>query len=356
MTPTSQQLSNIYDIEAVTGTPDASQHQVATQMRLISYTTSKKSLTVTATGQGSEGVTKATGTLTFSQASGPFVIFAQTFNDFSGVGLATDTSFDIGPGQTVTMPASAAKPGSIGNVPVDDIDGTYHLSPGPGSSSIGTIHVENTAPFTGGKDQAYTYVQKSDIDDATTSLLNQLTPAAQAAVQQQLGADEGITVDGMQCKPSTTANHRSGDRASNVTISGSVTCKAEAYNLQAARSMAADLLKSDAASHLGAHYALVGDVVIGTPQGLTVFKPGMVTMSVSAKGLWVYQFSEAQQQQLAQLIAGKPLADAQALLSRQTGVKKVNLTTAGGWGSALPTSPNAIKFTVVPVPGLQATL
>lgn len=52
MTPKSQQLSNAYNIEAVTGTPDASQHQVATQMRLISYTTPRKSLTVTATGQG----------------------------------------------------------------------------------------------------------------------------------------------------------------------------------------------------------------------------------------------------------------------------------------------------------------
>ena len=68
-----------------------------------------------------------------------------------------------------------------------------------------------------------------------------------------------------------------------------------------------------------------------------------------------YQFSDTQIQTFAQLIGGKPLADAQALLRKQPGVKKVSITTAGGWGSALPTSPNDIKFAVVPVQGLQET-
>lgn len=355
ITPVSQQMYQVYNIAAVKGTPDPSQHQVPLQMRLISYTTPESSLKVAATGQGTEGVTEATGTLTFSQATANFVIYAQSFTGNGGVGLAIDTSFTINPGQTITLPAHADQPGTIGNVPVDYTNYTSNLAPGPGQPSIGSIHVENTVAFTGGQDRSYTFVQQSDIDDATNTLVAQLTSDAQTSMQQQLHTNEAFADNGMQCTPHTKANHQANDRASDVTVTASVTCKAEAYDVQAARSMAADWLKSDATSQLGTHYALVGDMVIGTPQVSTPDEHGTVTIAFVAQGTWTYQFSETQKQQLAQLIAGKPLADARALLLKQAGIKKIGIISAGGWGSALPTSPNDIKFNVLTVPGLQAT-
>ena len=349
ITPVSQQMYQVYDIAAVKGTPDPSQHQVPLQMRLISYTTPESSLQVAATGQGTEGVTEATGTLTFSQSTGNFTIYAQTFSDNSGIGLTIDSSFNLSPGQTVTMFAHASVPGTVGNVPVDDINGTFNGTAG------GTIYIENTSPFTGGTDRSYSVVQQSDIDDATNTLVTQLTSDAQAPMQQQLHTNEAFADNGMQCTPHTKANHQANDRASDVTVTVSLTCKAEAYDVQAARSMATDWFKSDATSQLGTHYALVGDMVIGTPQVLTPDVHGTVTIVFVAQGTWTYQFSETQKQQLAQLIAGKPLADARALLLKQAGVKKIGIITAGGWGSALPTSPNDIKFNVLTVQGLQAT-
>lgn len=347
ITPASQHLTRSYTISAVTGTPDASQHQV--QARVLSFTTKALSKTVKATGQGHQDATWATGKVTISPQSGTLTAQLIRVPSNSGVNVIVNVTNSISSGSQ-TFDASAENAGSGGNIPAYDIDGSYHLVADPSVN----IYVQNTQAFTGGQDAAdYTFVQQSDIDGAATPLADQLTPAAQSAVQQQVQANEQF-VSAPECTSTIKANHKADDRVSDVTVTVTVTCKGEVYDAQAARAMAADWLKSDATSQPGTPYALVGDVVTAQPQVLAD-DAGTVTLSVSAEGMWVYQISEAQKQQLAQLITGKPLTDAQALLLKQTGVKKASITTAGGWGSALPTSPNDIKFTVVPVSGLQAT-
>jgi hypothetical protein len=348
ITPTSKNFRNIYAVSAVTGPPDASQHQVGA--RFLSFTTKDATKTVQATGQGTEGVTEATGTLIFSNSTANFTIFAQTFADNSGVGLVIDTNFNIFVGQTVAIVAHAAKAGSIGNVPTDDVNGTFNVG-----SGLGTIHVENTSPFTGGTDQTYSFVQQSDIDTATASLQqDQLRSAAQTGLQELMHAGEQFVVDpnsgagnGIQCTPNITADHKVNDRATNVTVTESVTCKGEVYDLQAAQAMTVNLLKYDAASQLGASYALVGNVVTGVPIIVTTDQGGTVSMNVDAQGVWAFQFSNNQKQQMAKLIAGKTQADATPLLLKQEGVLKASIRTSGGWGSALPTSPRDIKMAVL---------
>lgn len=355
ITPASHHLAQTYTIQAVTGTPDASQHQVGA--RFISYTTPKKSLTAKATGQGSEGVTEATGTLVFSNATGSFVIFAQTFGDASGIGLTIDSSLTIFPGQTVSVFAHAAQAGSTGNVPANDINGTFNV--GQSGTQIGTVYIQNPNPFSGGQDQSYSIVQQSDIDGAVGSLQDQLTSVAQMGIQKQLHMDEQLVIDtssgtgnGIQCTPKITPNHAANDRAANVTVTGSLTCRAEAYVPQEVQSTAADLFKSDAASQLGAGYALVGNLVVGTPQLQVANADGTTEFSVDTQGVWVFQFGDAQKHLLAQLIAGKTQTNTTALLLKQRGVRKVSIKTSGGWGTALPTSPDGIKMVVLSVPGL----
>ena len=350
VTPMSQHLTRVYAIDAVTGTPKAFQHQV--QARLLSFTTKALSKTVKATGQGHQDATWATGPLTFSGATGTEDIPAgTTIAGGSGVTVSFLTDASISPGNTITIKAQVVNVGSGGNIGAYDIDGTYSWN---GNSNI-TVYVQNTSAFIGGQDAYdYTYVQQSDIDGAATPLVNQLTSTAQSAVQQQVLANEQFA-SAPDCTPTVKSNHKANDRVSDVTVTVTDICKGEVYDEHAAQLMAADLLISDATDQLGAQYVLAGYTVIGTPQVVTTDQSGVVTMNVSAEGVWAYQFSDTQIQTFAQLIGGKPLADAQALLRKQPGVKKVSITTAGGWGSALPTSPNDIKFAVVPVQGLQET-
>jgi zinc-ribbon domain/Baseplate J-like protein len=349
ITPASQNFSKTYAISAVTGTPDVSQHQV--QARLLSFTTKAQSKTVKATGQGHQDSTAATGSLTFTNASENTTIAAgQQISGASGVEIAIDNPFDLTVGGTTSVSAHAVNPGSGGNIPAYDINGAYAIT--QLGAQVGTVYIQNTSAFTGGQDASdYTYVQQSDIDNVANPLVSQLTPAARSAVQQQLRANERFVyyMSDPECTPNIKTNHQATDKATDVTVTVSVTCQGEVYDLQAFQAMATDLLKSDAASQL-AGYALVGNVVIGVPIIVTI-DGGTVYMNVDVQGVWVSQFGDSQKQSLAKLIAGKTQADASALLLEQRGIHKVSLTTSGGWGAALPAAEN-IKMVVLSVPDL----
>ncbi|MGB8345788.1 MAG: DUF4352 domain-containing protein [Ktedonobacteraceae bacterium] len=333
---------------AVTGTPDAAQNQ--TQARALSFTTKAQSKTVKVTGRAHQDATQATGKVVITaygkMSSGDWHITSN-----SGIQVTFTIDRDISSG-THTFPAHADDPGAKGNIPAYDIYADWAWQDTP---SQVLFHSENPQAFTGGRNAYnYTYVQQSDIDGASTPLVDQLTSDAQTAVQQQVQANEQFAST-PECTPNIKANHKANDRVTGVMVTVTVTCKGEVYNAQAAQPIASGLLKGDAASQPGVHYVLIGDMVIGTPQVVTTDEHGTVTLNVSAEGMWVYQFSDAQKHAFAQLISGKSLADAQTLLRKQEGINKVSISTAGGWGHALPTSVNDIKFTIVAVPGLQAT-
>jgi hypothetical protein len=346
ITPAGKNFSKTYAISAVTGTPDASQHQV--QARLLSFTTKAQSQTVKATGQGHQYKTGATGKVTISPRTGTVPAGNVRVPSNSGVNVIVSVSNPISSGGQ-TFDASAEQGGSGGNIPAYDINATYYLQSDPNV----TFYAQNTSPFTGGQDASdYTFVQQSDIDDAANPLQTQLTSDAQTAVQNQVRANEQLVSD-IQCNPKIASNHQANDRATDVTVTVSVTCQGEVYDLQAAQSMAVDLLQSDAAAQLGDSYTLVGNVVTGVPIIVTTDQGGTVLMNADAQGVWVFQLSDAQKQSLAQAIAGKTQADASALLLKQQGVSKVSITTSGGWGTALP-APDNIKMVVLSVPGLDS--
>jgi len=348
MTPVSQHLSKNYTIYAVTGKPDAAQNQI--QARVLSSTTKTQSKTVKATGTGHQDATQAKGKVTITPTSGTIPANTITLTSNSGVEVLFSVNKPISSGSW-TFDATAAKAGSGGNIPAYDIDGSYHLVSDPNVH----LYAQNTQAFTGGQNaHDYTFVQQSDIDGASTPVVDQLTSDAQTAVQQQIQTNEQY-VSTPECTPNIKANHKANDRVTSVTVTVTVTCKGEVYNTQAAQPIASALLKSNAASQPGTHYALIGDPVIGMPQVVTTDEHGTVTFNINAEGMWVYQFSDAQKHAFAQLVSGKPLADAQTLLLKQEGIKKASISTAGWWGHALPASVNDIKFTIVAVPGLRST-
>ncbi len=339
LTPTSKYLNKPYVIKAITGTPDASQHQVAA--RWITGKTQPQSKTVNATDTGTTPATQATGTLNFSGTAyrGSCTIPAgTTYVNTGGIDITTDADATITTLiPSVTVPAHAVQTGSAGNIAAGTINENY-ICLGVGAT--------NEVSFTGGKDkQTYTAVQQSDIDDATQALVSALTQQAQDSLTAQVLANERLVAFPHNvCKTDKTADHVAGDKATTVTVTVAVTCTDEAYDWNGTESVAADWLKNDATSEPGPDYELV-DNEITTQTMVESEGDGTVDVSVNEAGTWIYQFSSTRQGELAQLIAGLSKEDAQSRLLQQTGVAKVRDIVIAG-GNTLPSDSSKIHFKV----------
>ncbi len=354
ITPASKDVRNTYTIFGVTQNPDATQRQV--QARLLSFTTPAQSKTANATGVRQTPGVQAAGIITFYNgvALDQQVNAGTTFLVAGGVRVVTDSPVDIPPASApnfgvATVSAHAVTPGVSGNIVPLAINHTC-------CSNIGSITAKNLTPFTGGQDpQNYTFVQQSDIDGVAKPLEASLVPAARQALQAQVHGNERL-ISPPQCGPNLSSDHAAGDRASSMTVTVSATCTGEVYDLQAVQTIAANLLRQEAARDPGAGYALTGNLVTGITQiTLTNASKGTLEMFVQAEGIWVFQFSEAQKQALAKLVAGKSKSAAQALLLQQMGVARVALQVSGN-GDTLPTDPSQISIVVLSVPGVTTTI
>lgn len=350
ITPASADLKNTYTILAVTGTPVPSQQQV--EARQLSSSAPAQSKTITATGSGQNPGVQAIGTLTFynANAQAQTVPSGTVLTDSNGIEVITADTALIPPATpptfgSVTVNARAVKADASGNISALDFNNVA-------CCNIAGVTAKNTAAFAGGQDgSSYTLVQQSDIDGVATPLETSLMQMAQAALQSQVRSNEQIA-DHPQCTPKVTPDHQAGEKAPTVTVTVTVTCTAEAYDHQGTLSMAENLLKQEAAKNPGPGYALVGNLVTTVTQ-TTVTDPNKGTLSVlvKAEGVWVYQFSDAQKQALAKLIAGKKTHDAQTLLLQQLGVTKVAIQ--GVNDDTLPTDFRQIKLVLQSIPGVQ---
>jgi hypothetical protein len=73
-----------------------------------------------------------------------------------------------------------------------------------------------------------------------------------------------------------------------------------------------------------------------------------IAFALAVQGLYVFQLSPGVLAHLASLIAGQTQANAQAVLLQQAGVSKVSLQVSEGLGTALPSSPKVIHITILP--------
>ena len=142
-----------------------------------------------------------------------------------------------------------------------------------------------------------------------------------------------------------------GAKATSVTVTVTAKCSAEAYDQDGVQAIAFNLLKSEAATSPGPGYALAGTVVTTVTQA-TVGSNGTVTLLVKEEGIWVYQFDNAEQAQLARLIAGKSSDNANVMLLQQAGVGKVDGINISN-GDTLPADATQITIVVLNVPGLK---
>lgn len=350
ITPTHKNLSNTYIITAVTGNPVASHQQV--EARFLSFSTPWQSQTVSATGKGTISATYATGAVTlFSNQSYPQTVAAGTpipnrNNVVVAVTLATVTvppSSNSNTWGVVNVAVRATQVGTAGNIPPSSIYDNC-------CTSTGWIYAINGGAISGGQNaQNYTYVQISDINSAV-SVANQmktsLTSSAQASLQSQIRSNE-MLVGPMQCTSKATYNHKAGDHATSVTIAIMVTCTGEVYDHQGAQSMGANLLTQKITTAPSFSYKFVSKTTTSVTQAKVVDARGTISLLVTTTTTGVFQFSDAQKQELASLIVGKSELDAQTLLMNQAGISQVLIQVSGGDGNTLPTNPSRITVDVL---------
>jgi len=351
ISPASKDLKNVYVIDAVTRVPDASQQQVAA--RQLSTASLPQSTTVKATGSGQIPGVQATGSLMFYNATNAAVTVpaGKIFSDAQGVQITYDTAVTIPaasgstPGQRA-VPARAVDAGINGDIAANDI---------AQSCCAAGISVKNTDKFSGGQDtQYYAVVQQSDIDGAAKTLEASLTQSAQTALQSQLATNERF-ISPAQCSSNVTSNVPAGSKVTNVTVAVAVNCEGEVYNQRAVKTMVAVLLSREAEANLGAHYALVGNVVAEVTQAAVIdTSQGTTALLVKAEGVWVYRFSPAETRELVRMILGKSRQGAVNILLKQAGVANIAMQVSSNYGTTLPSNPGLIKIVVRSVPGVRS--
>ncbi len=356
--PASSDVINTYTIYGITSTPDVTQRQV--QARLLTSSTSPRSKTVLTTATRTAG-TRATGTLTFynSEFKDQQVNAGTDFVLANGVHIITDRDVNI-PKATGIPPnihtgvasasAHAGSIGPVGNIAALTIN---HAC----CSADSSIFARNLIAFTGGQNpqQGGPFVQQSDIDSAAKSLEDTLIQVAQQSLQAQIHPNEYF-VNPPQCTSVVTADHQVGDTANNVTIAVKVICSGEVYDKQVAQTIAASLLRQQAAKNPGPGYVLVGSLVTAILQvTVTDAQKGTLSLLVKAEGIWVFRFDDTQKQALAKLVAGKSRVDAQSLLLKHLGVASADIMIRSGEENTLTTDPYRISIVVQNVPGLPGT-
>ena len=262
----------------------------------------------------------------------------------------------------VDAPAHVQERGTVGNISgklgtfylSGELDPCYNFMWLGQPCSGGWLHfcwtIDPDGPFTGGQD---TYdgpvVQQSDIDTAVHALVSASQPAPEQVLASQVRPGEQL-IGTPQCTPQVSPSEQAGDQVPQVTVKVSFACSGEVYDQHAAFQLSTRMLTTQAASETGADYALMGQ--IKTALISTVFgDQGRLLLTIEARGMWAYHFTDAQQQQLANLLAGKSEAEALQVADNQPGVAYVTVHLPANQ-QRLPTDPQQIVVVVQDVPGV----
>jgi hypothetical protein len=132
-----------------------------------------------------------------------------------------------------------------------------------------------------------------------------------------------------------------------------MSCTVEAYDNDGAQAIAKILLSNQVVNDLGSDYGLVGNITTRVGQPILVSNThGTISLPVTAEGVWVYKWSDAQKQYLAGQLAGKSVQNAKLLLNRQKGADAVKLQLSRGDNDMLPSDTSHITVNVVAISGL----
>ncbi len=306
-----------------------------------------QSTTAPATGKHHQPASRAAGTITFYNGllTSQTIAARTIFTGKDGVQIITDQAAHIPAGNPpsygqVTVSAHAVLTGQQGNIPAYDINAACCAT---------SVVAKNTRGFTGGASaRDFFVVAREDINTAVTSLLLALSRSEDAALQAQLHPGEVLITS--SCTSIVSSDRKIGDAAKHVTVTVSETCGGFAYAAQQVYADAVQLLTAQAATTLGAEYALLGDIQISIVHATTINRSqGRATIVVQVTGTWVYQITPYMQQHLLRLIAGKTTQQAGAMLLQFPGIAgaQISMISMKGRNRTLPEDPRSIHIIIV---------
>ncbi|GCE45798.1 serine/threonine protein kinase [Thermosporothrix hazakensis] len=336
ITPISHQVTESLGPYQLTSQSNIAQQQF--KGRLLRVTSSKQAQTVKASRNGHIDGTEAHGKLVLSNASVPRILFNTylIINLDNGLTVTTDANIFLNSIGSTTVNARVTKAGTVGNIAPYTISGLYEIT----GENV-TVYIENPEAFTGGKDPYDgPIIQEVDVSNAENALQNKLQKEAEASIQKQVRPGE-VLLDSPSCERKFQNNHKAGDPASSVTVSGTLVCSQVAYDREEVTAAMLHHMQEKVQKQYGPHYNL-SKAFEPKITGSIISNKGWLT--VSTADLWIYQFSEVQKQ-AAKDIAGKSQDEALSILKKKYGVKE-GLIHVSGFGLHLPSSPDAITFTI----------
>jgi hypothetical protein len=240
---------------------------------------------------------------------------------------------------------TAVNQGRSGNIAALDINGSC--------CGDGNVRVRNPGAFSGGQNPIpNSVITQNDINSASNNLINSIKPSAQSALQQQVKANEAAVSGTLNCTTNVTANHRPGDQAKSVTVTGTATCSEEVYDQKAALAIAVNALEAEAARSPGPAYVLDGNVVTGVTSATVIDTKHTVSLVILAQGIWVYNFTDTILTGIKNQIAKQPQSVAQSDLNKTAGVMSATISISSG--TTMPDGAD-ITINVVKIPGLSGT-
>ncbi|GHO55306.1 hypothetical protein [Ktedonobacter robiniae] len=285
--------------------------------RVLPTVTMSQARAVATTGKAHQDAQAAHGYITFYNSA----TYAQTIpagtlvTSAHGVQVITDQDVTIGAASYPTfgqasVSAHATQAGPVGNMKAGAIYGPCCRV---------NISAVNGA-FSGGQEaRDYQTATQHDIATAGASLKASLDQSITAALQTQVQSTETL-VTPLHCQPKTSADRQPGEEAASVNVTLDETCIGMVYQTQVLQTLITQVLTTQAKQQLGAGYTSSGDIHI------TTTTQGTTTIQATGTSIWVYQFSQAEQESMKSSIAGKSQAQAKNLLLARISVQSVSFS------------------------------
>jgi hypothetical protein len=167
-------------------------------------------------------------------------------------------------------------------------------------------------------------VAQANLDDVKASLRSTLERQITQQFQKQLAPNETMASQPSyreETDPSIPVNGQAGRVQVTIKVQGSVIV----YNRATFEELASQLLSQHVAKELGKDYKPYGPVSVAGVLVQNGGNDGLIYLSITVRGIWVYALTSAQTRQWQQAIKGTTSASARAYLLRQPGVASVNI-------------------------------
>ena len=314
-------------------------------------------ISMPATGTNATPDKTASGSLTLRNPTGNKIKVPTGTKLTSRAGMTYVTTKDVevaaaksdgaDPGET-TVDIRAEKAGTSGNQKSGYLTGKI--------DALGIFFSNRTAAIEGGTDITVKAISADDIKKIEGELAARLPQAAAKGWQETLSNGQAIVPQSVTPgKPTYKVDQKAGDKAENVTLSGTVDVTGLIFNQRDVDTKSRETAMQSLAPMLPAGYALQpSTITFGEPKVIAEAADG-VQFQVTATGAGQAVFDQAAQDQLAKDLAGKSWSDAETRVRSIDAFATSDLQSSPGWWpQGMPQTESRVKVkidTSVQAPG-----